>query len=185
MQRHLVTLSWIYCILAILAWSGVGLFVTTIQTLGNDRLSQAQLNAQQSLQSAHVVNQHDMLMSAASETGQLDTLGVIDPASFAHMITTAASTTGVNITIENASQGSVTVVDSHTSVQSFTFSVATQGSFALVMKAAQLLESLPAPSSISQLEFTHVPAISGSPSSVASWQMTAQVLFLSVSNASS
>lgn len=128
---------------------------------------------------------HGTVSRSADERAQLDVLTTIDPASLANMIDSAGTTAGVDLTISNTSAENVSSVGGKTFEQGFSFLATSQGSFASVIHAASLLESLPVPSSVQVINLTHLQTSPGKTGSDPAWQMNAQVQILSASNASS
>ena len=172
-------------LLAIIAWMGVGLFAYQISLLEDARDADAHSSQQQSQQSVQASYLHGIVLNSVEQRAQLDTLTAIDPTSLAEMINTAGTSAGVSLAISNASAENVSSVGGKTIAQGFSFLTTSQGSFASVMYAAALLESLPIPSVVQEINFTHTEAMPGATGNKAAWQMNAQVQILSASNVSS
>ena len=79
----------------------------------------------------------------------------------------------------------VSSVGGKTTAQGFSFLATAQGSFASALYAATLLESLPVPSSMQEINFTHAMDMSGTVGGNTGWQLNAQVQILSASNPAS
>ena len=185
MSRNTIILTWFLALLAVLAWAGVGFCAYQIGTLEDARAADTQSSQQQSEQSVQASYLHGIVSSSADERAQLDTLVTVDPASLADMINSAGTSAGVSLTISNASAEEISSVGGKTTTQGFGFLATSQGSFASVMYAAALLESLPTPSTVQEINLTHTQNTSGKAGGNAAWQMNAQVQVLSASNASS
>ncbi len=177
-HRNLSALSWVLCLFSIAAWIGVGSFIGDIRSLQDMHSSSAATSQRRSVQAMQAANQHAMVVSAQPAQSQLDALSQVDPTHIAQAITSAGTAAGVTIDIKSATQGALTALDSKSSVQSYTFLVSAQGSFVSLIRAAQLLEVLPIPASMSQLQFTHLPPGQGGPKDAA-WEMTVQLQVVS------
>ena len=185
MSRNTITFAWLFALLAVLAWAGVGLFAYEIGALEDARTADTQSSRQSSQQSVQASYLHGVVTSTVEQRAQLDTVITIDPASLANMIATAGTSAGVDLTISNTSAETVSSVGGKTNAQGFSFLATSQGSFASVMYAAELLETLPIPSTVQGINLTHGSGSPGSPGDSSAWQVNAQVQILSVSNTSS
>ena len=171
--------------LAILAWAGVGFFITTVQSALGDRSAHVQQLQQQSDQSSQVSYLHSLVTDTAPKRAKLDALANVDPASLADTINSAGKAAGINIQISSASQGTVLSADGKTTSQALTFLATTQGSYAAVMYALQLLETLPLPSTIQTIQMMRSPSVPGAPAADPTWQMNAQIRILTAPSVSS
>jgi hypothetical protein len=185
MSRNIIIFAWGMLALAVLAWIGVGFCAYQIGSLEDARDADTQSSQQSSQQAIQASYVHGIVSSSADERAQLDALTTIDPASLADMIDSAGASAGVGLTINNTSAEDVSSVGGKTAQQGFSFLATSQGSFASVMHAASLLESLPVPSSVQVINFSHPQAAPDAATGNAEWQMNAQVQILSASNASS
>ncbi len=185
MSRSTSFIAWLLLSLAIASWAGVGLFAYLISSLEAERIADSQASQKEATEAAQASFVHGIVSSTASARSQLDALTAVDPSALADLISTAGSSTGVNLSISNASAGNISSVDGKTTSQTFSFLATSQGSFAATMYATALLETLPVPSTIQQITFSNIPGSSGNAKSDDSWQMNAQVQVLSASNTSS
>jgi len=185
MSRNTTLLAWFSLLIAIFAWVGVGFFAYQIGVLEDARAADSQSSQQRSQRSLQASYLHGIVSSSANERAQLDTLVAVDPSSLANMIDSAGTSAGVGLTISNASADNVSSVAGKTTAQGFSFLATSEGSFASVLYAAALLESLPVPSSVVEINLSHGMDSSGTAGNNAAWQMNAQVQVLSASNMSS
>ncbi len=185
MKGHTIYIAWSLSLLAVLAWAGIGSFAYRINVLENTReanMQSVQAHSRQSVQASYL---HGVVMASATQRAQLDALIAVDPASLADMINSVGTSTGVAIKISNASAENVSSVDGKMTLQGFSFLASAEGNFASALYAASLLESLPIPSSVQQINLTHAESAVDTSGGNAAWQMSAQVRVLSVSNTSS
>ena len=185
MSRNTVIFAWTLLVLAAIAWAGVIFCAYQINVLEDARAADTQSSRQQSQQSVQASYLHGIVSSSAVSRSQLDALISVDPTSLANMIDSAGRSAGVDLAISNASAENVSSVEGKTVAQGFSFLATSQGSFASVMHAAALLESLPIPSTVLQINLSHPQSVSGSTGAGTTWQMNAQIQVLSASNIAS
>lgn len=182
MVRNITYIAWLALVLAVLAWLGVGLFASTILAEQGNRAADVQQLQDSSSQASQALDLHALVSDTASARTALTGLVTVDPASLAQAIDTAGTSAGIPIEISDASSGSAPAVSGGTATQAFAFTAASQGSFAAVMRAAQILETLPVPSSIQEIQIIRSPDAAGT---TGLWQMSAQVQALTASTVSS
>jgi hypothetical protein len=194
MSRNTIYIAWAALLLALVAWGVVGLFAYQISTAQADRAALAQKSGLQSSQTSQSIQLHAFVEKTATARAELDALSIVDPASLASTLSTAGKSAGVAITISNALSLNSPAVGSAAPAQAFGFIASAQGSFASVMYAARLLEALPLPSQMQEIQFTRPSSTSGAPIGAAAaaagsaaglWQMSAQVKVVTASSISS
>ena len=185
MSRNLNYIAGIVLLLTVLAWIGVGALVFFISSKQSDRVAQASSVQSVSNQNSQATYLHTLVADSKDARDQLSALFNVDPSALANTINATGKSAGVHLQITSALSDSALAVPTAGSVQSFSFIATAQGSFQDVMYAATLLETLPVPSSVRQIEFTHTVATPGSASNAGPWQMSAQVKILTVSSISS
>lgn len=179
MSRNLSLTAWIAVSAAAMAWVGVVLFVGMISTLESRRSSLESSTQDQMSQANQDAFIHSFMANSTTERAELDSLSRIDPSSFAQMITGVGAGSGAAISITSATQGASVQVDTASAVDSYVFLVSAQGTFSSVMRAGKLLETIPAPSTIEQIEFTHAPTAAGGSAKPDQWEVNAQIQVLS------
>ena len=173
--------AWVAFLLAIVAWAGVVLFAFSIQTQESDHTTHVQAAQAQTSQDSKLSYVHALVTESAGDRSELDSLVNVDPATLADLVNTAGKSSGAAIQISDASSDNAPSTGA-AGTQAFGFIAGSAGSFATVMYAAQLLETLPVPSSIQEIQLVHVtnPSTPG-----ATWQMNAQVRVITASAISS
>lgn len=161
-------------LLAIGAWVGVVLFSQSIQAQEADVVSTLQSQEQSSDAQSSSVRLHALAQDAAPQSAVLDTALQNDVVSIANTLQAAGTPAGVKLTISGALPEAAPSSDAGASqIQAIGFAVEGSGSFSAVMRVAQLLETLPLPSSVQQLDIQRVDNSSGVPT--AAWHMNAYV----------
>jgi|GEM_PF-6789215 len=178
MKKTSLYIAYIVLILAILSWVGVGYLASLIAQTSTDRVNQQQDTVRQSNQDVQAQAMHALVKDTASSRAQLDTLLNVDPASISGIINAAGKSADASIRISDALSDGALIGDGTTPSNSFGFVVSAQGTYASVVRVAQLLEILPVPSSIDGITFTRMQDTSGSPISATPWQVVIRVKVL-------
>jgi hypothetical protein len=175
-------LAWLMLAAALIALGGVVFFASTIQEIRDTRIVSAQQLGAASLEASQAASLKSLVSDTADERSELDSIAAVDPSSLADGIMTAGKSAGITIDITDANSESSPSIGSLEPTSAFSFVASASGSFASVMYATELLETLPVPSSIGQIEFTASADSSGASSTKASWQMNAQLQVLTASS---
>src|SRR3989338_8427821 len=131
----------------------------------------------------------DLRPSHALETSnaraQIEAVAGADVVSIVDTINAVGADAGVRIQIGQALSAPGTKGD--TLLRTVSFIVEVEGGFASVMQAASLLQTLPIPSAVDQLDFGYVPDISGASTSGtrAPWRLGAHMRFFTTADTSS
>jgi len=172
--------------IALLSWVGVVLFAWTITGEQDDRT--ATLQALQDSSSAQAVNQreHGLLSDTVAERSALDTFLNVDVISVASMISSVGKSAGVNMQLSNALSENAPASQPPTGlpVNAVGFSIDARGQFSRLMRAAQLFETLPLPSSVERFDLERTSGTGGSAPSD-SWHMSLFIRVLTTTAISS
>lgn len=185
MSRNITFISWIALLIAIVAWVGVGFFAVTIQAAAaSDSLHMKELSSS-SIQTSRISSLQKLVSETADDRATLNTIALVNPASLADTITNAGSSAGVAIDISDANSANGPSINGAPAAHAFSFIASATGSFASVMYAMTLLQSLPVPSSIQQIQLISAPTTAGAAAVKPSWQMDAQINVVTASDISS
>ena len=155
-----------------------GLAWTVIWYIGNDILDEASSRA--AVASTAQV-QNDRVADTQQDRAALENVSNLNIVSIVTMIEGVSAKTGITVKVENAQpQGTTAVLPNGGSLNSFAFAVVADGTFAQIMNTVQVLEDLPVPSSVQQLEITHA----GDPGKSGAWHMSAHMEVYTTSVAS-
>ncbi|MDO8552537.1 MAG: hypothetical protein Q7S01_03325 [bacterium] len=178
-RRNIQIFSWMAAVAAVAAWAGVVMYASWIS---------GQLDARQSLATdVESISAREMaaarLHALARETNalrlQLDNLANPDVISVANVIDSIGKISGSKLKIggviqEYAAQNAS--ASDAPALHAVGFAVEAEGTFASLIHAAKLLETLPAPSSVQGLEFERAPLTTDSGSAKpAVWRLTAHI----------
>ena len=180
MQRAPIYRAWGLAVIALLAWAFVLWFAFNLQSTQAQSLSDAQLSASASSRDSAASDLHAALQETASERASLASLITIDPTTLAATINQAGQTAGVNLKIQSASPETMAA---GSPVQAFDFTVTAQGTFSQLLYAEQLLETLPVPSSIQNLQLIHAP--NDAVTTDGAWQLNAGIQIITSATISS
>ena len=164
-NTSLTALSFLALVLAIAAWVGVWFLFSDISARLGARADAISTATIQNAQEGNAVELHALVSNTASERATLDAAVDTDVVGIASQIDAAGSAAGVQTTI-----GSASLAASSGSVNELEFVVQSTGSFAQVWHAAQLFQTLPLPSSVTELDFEQIP---GGQTDV--WQLTTHI----------
>lgn len=157
----------------------------------NKRLSQTADVQSISERGIAAIRLHSLARDTQNQRVQLDNLTRSDVIGVANMIDGIGKIAGVQLKIEGATpepavkkKGSNKTAEAP-ALSAVSFVVEADGTFASVMHAAALLESLPVLSSVQNLEFARSLISSDSKSAKSSWHLTARIRVLIASDISS
>ncbi|HEV3244837.1 MAG TPA: hypothetical protein VG102_00580 [Candidatus Paceibacterota bacterium] len=185
MHRSLAPISFAVLILALAAWAGVWFLfsdISTRLTAHAEALSQTDV---QSTERASAIALHALVADTVPGRAQLDADVNTDVVQIANQINAAGKAAGVQTTIGSASVVSASQaggLPAQAGVNELEFVVQSTGSFKQVWRAAQLFETLPTPSSVSQLDFEQLP---NSGKGAPLWQLTTHIDVLTSAQISS
>ena len=188
MRRDLTLLSWILLAIAICAWIMAAVFLWLIQSENASYvagLGDAQITAKQDATAEYV---HGVVRDAAGDADELNKILQIDPVAFVKKVQAAGRETGVDIRISSVFPENVslrTKPKDAPPIYAFGFTVESEGSFASLIRVLRVLETLPAPASIGQIDFDHVGATERAGVPTGPWKITVRVRVLTTTNISS
>jgi hypothetical protein len=179
--RNTGILAWAAVTAAVAAWIGVFMYDSWISAQLEARSSQTTDVQSVSEKEVAAVRLHVLARDTANQRTQLDSLTNTDIISVADIIEGIGKIAVVQLKI-GAATPETTVQKkgaANTPASSIVgFVVEASGAFASVMHAAALLESLPVPSSVQNLEFENIMSSSDAKSSKSTWHLTARVRVL-------
>jgi len=185
MNDRLTYVQWLALALSLLAWAGTIYFASTLSQGESDRAASVANAQQSSTEQDSAVRTHALVQDSAAQRTQLGALLDTDVVSIANMIEAAGKAAGVTVTLGDAvPETAPPSTPGGPSVQAVGFVIDGQGTFAELMRAAQLFETLPIPSSVERLDIQKVPSAAGA-SSANSWHMNISIRVLTTSNISS
>jgi len=177
-SSSLVLVSFIALLLAIAAWVGVWFLFSDVSARLDARAETLSSANVQSAQEGNAIELQALSTDTAVQRAALDTSVDTDVVGIANQIDAAGQAAGVQTTIGSASP--VGSPDATSGVNELEFVVQANGSFSQVWRAAQLFQTLPLPSGVSELDFEEVPNSQGG-----SWQLTAHIEVLTSAQISS
>ena len=182
MHRGSLTLISLAALLvAIAAWCSVGfLYFDASSRLTASAQSLSSADAQNA-QQAGAVQVEALASQTAAQRSSLQSLLAPDVVGIAGQIQSAGQAAGAQTTIGSASIVQASGLPS--GVTEIEFVVQSEGSFAQVLRAAQLFETLPLASDVVQLDFEQAPA--GTPAQGGQWQLTTELDVLTSAQISS
>lgn len=188
MKIRLITLIvWGSVLAALGAWMAVVMFLMVMWTQKDARLTQITDAEETAARESASIRLHALARDTQNLREQLDGLAQVDALEVANMIEGVGKLAGVkvkigNVLAESAKQGSTLTTPT---LREINFFVETEGSFAALMHATALFETLPVPSVIKSTEFKRaLSSASKSQSQVGAWNATTHILVLSASDAS-
>ncbi len=168
-------------ILGILAWAGVWLLFSDVSNRLTERATTLSNSSVQNVRQASAVELQALVNDTVTQRGALDAAVNTDVVGIAAAISNAGQEAGVQTTIGSASLLAPTA-SSSPGVNVVEFVVQATGTFQQVWRAAQLFQSLPLPSNVSELDFEQIPnAVGRQPT----WQLTAHINILTTAQISS
>ncbi len=186
MKIHGTTyISWGLLALAILAWAAVGLFAWTIQGDESAQAIDIQATQQSSTAQTSEIRMHALAQDTASNRSALSALLNVNIVSIVNMIQASGKANGVDAKVSNALPETLPFNTSGpNAIGAVGFTVEATGIFSALIHVAQLLETLPIPSSLDELDIQETPSLTGTPAT-GEWQMNASVNVLTTSIPSS
>lgn len=178
MKNSLTLVSFVALILAIAAWGGVWFLFSDISTRLTERAQAVSTNEIQSSKQENATEMHALVSQTTAQRVQLDSDVSTDVVGIASQIDAAGTSAGVQTTIGSAS---VLATSAAAGVSQLAFVVQADGSFAQVWRAAQLFQSLPLASQVTELDFEEIPGSNATPQ----WQLTAHIDVLTSAQVSS
>ena len=183
-QRTFIYLSWLALLGAIAAFCGVAFFAWIIagersryaERTGSSDEALAQQTAQARL--------HALVSDSAQDRARLETLVGTDLLSAVNVIESVGKNSGVKLRVSGASPEGNATKTGQLQLYAVGFVVGADGSFSALMQTAKLLESLPLPVSIGDLDISRAP-IGTDASAKATWHMNARIRLLTTTNISS
>src|SRR3989344_6463692 len=178
-------LPWVTALLAIALWIGVGYFAWTIysqESLSAEKLADLD---QESVRQAASLRLHALVRDTKEERTKLEDIARVDIIAMLESVEQVGRDVGIPIEIGPAISTSDS--DSGKRVRSVGFVIEGEGSFAKVMHAAALLDALPKPSFVDELQFEMIPANSTGTKKPAGslWHLVVRMRFISTADISS
>lgn len=172
-------LSWAAFLAAICAWGLVGLCTWTIFAAKDARIFRNADSEQTALRQASALRTHALARDTKDVRAQLEAYAYLDVLSIVDTIESVKKDARVGIDIGQAlSAGENATSLAHT----VGFIVEARGSFSAITHAAALLQSLPIPSAVDQMQFERMQDAAGSPNL---WRLTARMRVFTTADISS
>ena len=187
-MRNIGVLAWIAVAAALVLWTAVVMYDSWISAQLEARSSQTTDVQTTSERDIAAVRLHALARDTENQRAQLDSLTHADVISVADTIEGIGKISGVQLKIGAATPESTAQKKSEGKTAALNvvgFVIEADGTFAAVMQAAALLESLPILSSIQNLEFERVMAFSDSKSAKSTWHLTARIRVVTAADISS
>lgn len=183
--NNLTSFAVITVILAILAWSGVALFAYELSHLQDAIVAEREDHIQQTGDRSYLAQVQVLSSQTSLDRAVLERIINVDPVSLVNHIETLESQIGVSMQIANASPSPLPgklPASAGEYTHAFTFDASAQGSFPSMMQALEILETLPAPSTVENFELQQTQAAQGGGKPAVLWTLRARVLVLTTSN---
>lgn len=162
--------SWLALLAAITLWAGVGYFAWMITAAAEEHSSKIASMEQEELESATALRLHALARDTKDERAKLEQISGADILEILDTIEALARDTGVPI-----QTGAPSISSNEASpVRVASFIVEAQGTFTQVAQAVALLESLPVPSALDELQLERTPDREGS-KPARNWRVVTQV----------
>ena len=188
MNNHrLIYLGWCLSALTFVALCLLALFAWNILGSASDRADATAQAQQASADQESLLRLHSLAIDTKDERAQLDALTHTDVVSIVNMIEAAGKSAGVNVQVSDALPVATpkAVSDKSTPpLQAVDFVLAAQGKFSALIGAIQLIENLPVPSSINQLDIALTLDVQGASTSGGPWHMSVRLRVLTSSDMS-
>ena len=171
-------------VIALLAWTGVVLFAQSIGDAETARVIDTQNIQQSSTQQSALVRMHAIAADTVQDRARLDQLLTIDVGSAATMLRGVGKATKVTVKLSGAlPEASPPASPSGPHIQAVGFALQADGTFAALMRTAQLLETLPLASSVERFDIQRSQVPGGVGSDV--WHMDVYLIVLTTATISS
>jgi hypothetical protein len=184
-QRTFTYLSWLSFLGALACVCGVIFFASIILGEKASFAARAGESDQASLQQATDARMRALIHDSAASRARLEGLVQVDLLSAVDLIESIGKTTGVKLQVSDASpeaNGSGKIATLH----AVGFVVGAEGSFPSLMRTVELLETLPLPASIENIDISRTPIdttpAGGSPPA---WHMNLRIRLLTATTISS
>ncbi|HUO50437.1 MAG TPA: hypothetical protein VMU25_02645 [Candidatus Paceibacterota bacterium] len=179
--RVLVYVAFSVLAMSFLAWGSVFLLVYDIG--GRIAVHASKMAAQEaaSAQDATNLKMHSLVSDTLAQRTALSDLVSTDVVGIAAQIQNAGKAADTTTTIGAATP--VPIQGNTAGIHAIEFLVQSNGTFPQIMKAAQLFETLPLPSSVQELDYEQIPP-SGT-QKVGSWQLSARIRVYTTADISS
>lgn len=180
MQTRIYIFSWIFLTLAVCSWVGVGFFAWNIMSLNAQRALNIAAQKNSTNETGVATWVYTTTANTQQERGQLESYVNMDPVALIKTLTTTAKAIKFDIAVTSAGSEGGTGQIQPSGTHSFGFITQSQGTFSSLMRGVQLLETLPAPSAIQQLELIRSVPLTNSTSTRGgdSWNMNVHVQVL-------
>lgn len=166
-------LAWLLFLGALLAWAGVAFFSFSIQDMAASAAQSASDAATAGDRAGIAARQRSLAESTAAQRGVLETSLRNDPLAVASVIAQAGKDAGVPLHVSEAASEGLVGSSNALTISAVSFTVEASGSFASLVHAARLLETLSLPSSVEQLDIARTPG-----SSAGAWNMSVHMRVL-------
>src|SRR3989344_3752427 len=184
LRRAIPYLSWICLLAAVAAWAGAGYFAWTISARADARAERLAALEQESARHAAGLRLHALARETREARDALEGIarpGIIE---MIESIEAAGRDAGISLEIGEAA---FAPSDPAARTRTLAFTVEGGGTFSKVMHAAALLESLPLPSSVDDVQLENLPAgaAASGRSGAGSWRLVIRIRFLTTADISS
>lgn len=184
MKNPSSTVAWILLAGALAAAIGVTAFALSLQGQIADSAKARAKGAQVRDQDLSAAQQHMLVQATAQERASLEGALHTDILSIAGLISAVGKDAGVNLQVSDAlSETAPAGKGSISTIQAIGFTIKGDGSFAKLIDAATLLQALPIPASIEQLDIVRTSADANT-HSAPSWHMDARIRVLTTAQIS-
>lgn len=177
-MRNIGILAVAASVAAVAGWTGVFMYASWISAQLDTLKSQAADLQSVSARDIASIKTHALARDTKDFRDQLDGITHSDVIGIADTLESVGRIAGVTLNIGSAAQEleKKKSTDSTAALHAVSFVVEAAGTFSSVMHAAALLENLPLVSSVQDMEFENVAALSGSGSAKSTaWHVTARI----------
>ncbi len=176
MNNRSVRLAWSLLAMGVVAWLGVGIAVFALGTMRAARVEQeATMKTMTALQLQQLRTQ-TLARATEDDRARLESIASQDAAHMIHIIEAAGTDAGVVTHVGQAMSGAVS---NSAVLHPASLIVEAEGPFPNVVRAAQLLGSLPVPSVVDSIELNRLDMLTAS--KVPTWRLAVTVRFLTSS----
>ncbi len=187
MNRNTMTLvSWISVAAAVCAWAGVIFFVIYVLHLKADRVAYLGSVDQSTAKQSAAARTHVFARDTTEERASLEKSTNVDVLSVVNLIESVGVAAGVKVQVSDVqNESTIPGKNGAPAFNAIGLGIQAQGSFSSLMRVAEMLESLPLPSSIEQLDIGRAqlgadPASDGT----VPWQLNVRVKLLTTASVS-
>ncbi len=171
--------SWVALAAAVALWAGVGYFAWMITSAAEEHAARIAGMEQEELEHAAALRLHALARDTEDARTKLEQLSDSDIVEILDIIESLARDTGVPIGIGQAPSISSTEASP---VRVASFIIEAQGTFTQVAQAVALLESLPIPSHLDELQLERLPSAESGKSAKSSWRVVTQIRFFTTAD---